>query len=320
MENVRADFPGHDFQLSRLISYSLLSSLTEKPSSSYRIFCILVVTKLERLSSLQKIAVSLYLLFPFLSASGGEPYHSPSGASEAGMGYVCVMRKIPWSFYQNQASLGFNKSLFAGISYADRFSLKELGTRTAFMVVPAGKASLGVVYSHFGYSDFKLETGGLACGIRLSDIMAAGVQVDIFSEKASVDYYKYRVITCETGLIINPGDNTSIGIHVINPVPNSLRKEAMPLTISAGVGTYLNSSLFAGLEAEMCTGSSLLLKTGFEYEVMKDLRLRGGYMTKNNAFTFGLGYGEKRILADLGFVLHDRLGVSTYITLIFKIK
>lgn len=279
-----------------------------------------MVTKLERLISLQKITVSLYLLFSSLSASGGEPFHSPSGAGEAGMGYVCIMRKAPWSFYQNQASLGFNKSFFAGISYSDRFSLKELGTRTAFIVVPAGKASLGAVYSYFGYSDFKLQTGGLACGIRLSDVLAAGVQVDIFSEKASVDYYKYRVITCETGLIITPGDKTSIGVHIINPVPNSLRKEAMPLTIRAGVGTYLNSSLFAGIEAEMCTGSSLLLKTGFEYEVMKDLRLRGGFITKNNAFTFGLGYGEKRILADLGFLLHDRLGVSTYFTLIIKIK
>jgi hypothetical protein len=283
-------------------------------------FSYLGVTKLKRLSSLRKIAVSYLFLLSSLIASGGDPYYSPYGAGEAGMGYVCIMRRVPWSWLQNQASLGFNTSFFSGVSYADRFSLKELGTRTAFVVVPSGKASLGAVYSQFGYTDFKRISGGLACGIRLSDKIAAGVQVDYFSENSSADYYNYRILTCETGVIITPDENTSIGFHISNPVPNSLRKESMPLRIRAGAGTYLNSSIFSGFEIEMSSGSSLVLKTGFEYEVLKDLRVRGGFVTKNNAFTFGMGYGVKMMMADIGFAIHDRLGISTTVSIIFKIK
>ncbi len=279
-----------------------------------------MLIKLERLSSLQKIAVSLFLLFSSFSASGGDPPYYQPGAAEAGMGEVCIMRKIPMSFLDNQASLAFNQSFFAGITYNDRFSIKELGTRTVFMAFPSGKASIGLIYRHSGYSDYKRDIGGLACGIRLSDIMAAGVQLDILSERAAADYYDHMTLSCETGIIISPDEKTSIGIHVINPVPNSLRKEAMPLTVRAGAGTYLDRSLFAGLEAEMTTGGSLVLKTGFEYEVIKDLRLRGGFITKNNAFTFGIGYGVKMVIADIGFIIHDRLGTSTTVSIIFKFK
>ncbi|HKK43276.1 MAG TPA: hypothetical protein VJ963_12755 [Bacteroidales bacterium] len=270
------------------------------------------------MSSLRKIAVSLFFLLSFYNASRGFPFCSPTGDGEAGMGGVCIMRKTPRSFFENQASLGSNHSLFAGIRYTDRFSVKELGTRSVFIAVPAGKTSLGLIYSHFGYSGFKRDIGGLACGIRLSDMITAGVQADILSERAAADYYEYMTISCETGIIISPDDKTSIGIHVINPVPNSLRKEAMPLTVRAGAGTYLDKSLFAGMEAEMSTGGSLVLKTGFEYEVIKNLRLRGGFITKNNAFTFGIGYGMKMVIADIGFMIHDRLGTSTTVSIIFK--
>jgi hypothetical protein len=272
------------------------------------------------LSSLQKIPLSLLFLLSSLIASGGDPYYSTHGAGEAGMGYVCIIREAPWSFFQNQASLGFNKSFYSGIAYESRFSMEELGTRAAFVVVPAGKASLGAIYSHFGYTDFKRDMGGLACGIRLSKILSAGIQIDLFSERASVDYCNYRTITCETGVIITPGDKTIIGIHIINPVPNSLRKEAMPIIIRAGAGTHLNDDLFAGFETDMSSGSNPVLKTGFEYKVMKDLRLRGGYITKNNSFTFGLGWNVKMVTADIGFVIHDRLGISTTTSLIIKIK
>ena len=80
-----------------------------------------------------------------------------AGAGEAGMGYVCVMKYGFWSSFHNQALLANNNSFSFGINYENRFSIKELGTRSAGLIIPAGKASLGAVYSHFGYSDFKSE-------------------------------------------------------------------------------------------------------------------------------------------------------------------
>ena len=274
---------------------------------------------LKQLSSLLKISVSVLLIFFSLTASGGDPYRPSAGAGEAGTGYVCIMKSGFWSSFHNQATLAYNNSFSLGFNYEDRFSISELGTRSAGIIVPAGKASLGAIYSHFGYADFKRDMTGLACGMKLSGKISAGLQVDYFSERTSGEYSNNQSVTCEVGLILTPSEFTRIGIHIFNPVPNSLRKSFLPTSIRVGAGTYLNKSLFAGVESEMSTDSKLIIRTGFEYEAAKKLWLRGGFSTDNNSFSFGLGWLVKIAQMDIGFVTHDKLGVTSSVSLIFKI-
>ena len=225
-----------------------------------------------------------------------------------------------WSSFHNQASLAFNKSFSLGINYESRFNIRELGTRSAGLTIPAGKASLGVVYSHFGYSDFRRAMAGLACGLVISEKISAGVQVDYFSEKTTGEYSNNQLITFETGLLISASENVSIGIHVFNPIPNSIRKTNLPNTVRVGAGMNLSKTLFTGLEAEMSSGEKLILKTGFEYETAKRVWLRGGFSTENTSFSFGLGYLAKFAQLDIGFVTHEKLGVTSSASLVFKIR
>lgn len=274
---------------------------------------------MKQLSSLHKISVSLFYIFLSLTASGGGPYRPSAGAGEAGMGYVCIMKNGFWSSFHNQASLAYNKSFSFGLNYENRFSIKELGTRSVGMTIPAGKASLGVVYSHFGYTDFKRDMTGLACGIKLSEKISAGIQVDYFSERASGEYGNNQSVTCEAGLLVTPSENIRIGIHLFNPVPNSIRKTYLPTTLRVGAGTDLNKLLFAGVEVEMSSGSKLIIRTGFEYEAAKKLWIRSGFSTNNNSFSFGLGYLAKIAQINLGFTTHEKLGVTSSVSLVFKI-
>ena len=274
---------------------------------------------MKQLSSLLKISVSLFLLFLHTAASGVNRYGIVAGAGEAGMGYACVMKEGFWSSFNNQALLAFNNQLQFGVNYENRFGIVELGTRTAGLLIPAGKASVGAAYSHFGYSDFKRDVAGLSCGLKLSEIIAAGVQIDYFSERTSGEYNNYQSITFETGFIVSPSDNIMIGVHLLNPVPNSLRKDSQPLSIRIGAGINLSKILFAGAEAEMSTGSYLILRTGFEYGIVKNLMLRAGFSTQNNSFCFGTGYQIGIVKIDLGFATHEMLGVTSSISLIFKI-
>jgi hypothetical protein len=274
---------------------------------------------LKQLSSLLKIPVSFLLLFSSLTASAGDPYRLTAGAAETGTGYVCVMKNGFWSSFHNQATLASNSSLSCGFNYENRFSISELGTRSAGLIIPAGKASLAAVYSHFGYTDFKRDLAGLACGIKLSGKISAGVQIDYFSERTTGEYNNNQSVTCEAGVLITPSGSTRIGIHIFNPVPNSLRKTILPSSLRIGVGTYLNNSLFTGVELEMSTLSKLIVRTGFEYEAAKKLWLRGGYSSDNNSFSFGLGYLIKLVQMDVGFVTHETLGITSSVSLIFKI-
>lgn len=274
---------------------------------------------MKHLSSLHKIHVSVFFIFLSFTASGSNLYSPSAGAGEAGMGYVCIMKNGFWTSFHNQALLADNNSFSFGFNYENRFSIKELGTRSVGMTIPAGKASLGFIYSYFGYTDFKREMTGLACGMKLSDKISAGVQVDYFSARTSEMYTNNQFVTCDAGLLVTPTEDIRIGIHLFNPVPNSLRKICLPTTLRVGAGTGLSKTLFAGVEAEMSSGSKLIIRTGFEYEAVKKLRLRGGFSSNNNSFCFGLGYFEKIAQIDIGFAIHEKLGITSSVSFVFKI-
>jgi hypothetical protein len=272
------------------------------------------------LSSLHRISVHIFFLFLPLAASAGNPYNISCGATEAGMGSVSVVKPGFWSSFANQALLAENRSLLAGINYENRFFINELGTRTAAAVIPAGTTSLGIIWSHFGYTHFRRERAGIACGLPLSENINAGVQIDYYSEKTSGEYDNNQFVTFETGLTYRVTPNIIAGVHLFNPIPRLRRKSFLPSSIQAGAGIELSNVLFAGIEAEMSSGRSLVFRSGFEYKAGESFWLRGGFSTENTSFTFGLGYQVKSVRIDLSFATHERLGVTSGASLIFKIK
>jgi hypothetical protein len=275
---------------------------------------------LKHLGSLHKISVSFLFIFISLTSRGGDPYRPSAGATEAGMGYVCVARNSFWASFHNQALLADYNSFSFGINYENRFNLKELGTRTAGIILNSGKTSLGAVYSNFGNTDFKRDLAGLAAALKLSDKISAGVQVDYFSERTSGEYYNNQSVTFEAGLLIKPNESIRLGVHLFNPLPGTIKKSFMPARLNIGAGGVLSSSLFAGAEAEMSAGLEPIFRTGFEYEAGKKIWLRGGFSTEHNSFSFGLGYLAKFVLIDLSFSTHDLLGLTSSASLIYKFR
>jgi hypothetical protein len=236
------------------------------------------------------------------------------------MGYSCVMKPGFWSSFYNQASLPFNSSPGVGFNYENRFGMKELGTTTAGAIIPSGGASIGAFYSHSGCRDFVRQTAALASGLKLSDKLSAGIQIDYFSEKYPGTDNHTRAVTVEGGVLISASENIRVGIHVFNPVPNSIRKCVIPSTISAGAGINLNSLLFASAGIRMTLGKRPVLVLGSEYVAVKNFWLRGGFCSENTSFSFGFGYKYRKLKFDLGFATHEILGITSSVSIIVLIR
>lgn len=270
--------------------------------------------------SLHKISVSVLSFAFFLNASGTGSYSYPAGASENGMGYSCVMKPDFWSSFYNQALLPYQKSLRTGVNFENRFGIRELGTATAAVIIPSGKASIGAVFSHSGYSDFRRKTGALACGLKLSEKISAGAQIDYFSENYPGTECHSRIVTAEFGLHLSPSENVMIGLHIFNPVPNSIRREKLPSAVSAGAGVILNRLFFASAEIRLISDHKPELAVGAEYEAAKKFRIRGGFRTENTSFSFGFGYDFGFFRLDMGFSTHEALGITSSASIIFKFR
>jgi len=272
------------------------------------------------LFSLHKTSVAFFIIFLSSSAIRGNPFTIRAGAGERGTGLFCTIKSGFWSSFSSQSLLAYNSSFSAGVNYENRFGIPELGTCMAGVIFPAGKSSVGVIYSYFGYPEFRRNMGGISCGMPLSRNVSAGVQVDYFSEIVPGEYDKIRILTFEAGAAFNLSEKVTAVIHLFNPVPNSIRKSLLPSTITAGAGIDLSKTLFAGVEAEMSTDENIIIRSGFEYEAVKKFWIRGGFSTENSSFSFGLGYLLKSMKIDLSFSTHDRLGVTSSVSLIYKIR
>lgn len=270
--------------------------------------------------SLHKISVSVLLFLLSHASLGIDRFSFTAGAAEAGAGYACISKTGFWSSFHNQAVLAYHKSIKAGVNYENRFGLKETGVRTAGVAVAVNNASVAGVFSHFGYSDFSRSFAGIACGLALSGKVAAGVQIDYFLERMAGEYRNNHYVSFETGVLIAVTDDISAGIHLFNPVPNSLRKTGMPSRLRACANIKMNSSLVTGIAAEISTGEKISIKTGFEYEFAGNLFLRGGFCTEPASFSMGLGYIMKSLTTDISFASNERLGVTSSVSLIFIIR
>ena len=270
--------------------------------------------------SLQKISVSVCFVILSVNVFAGDLYRPAAGARQAGIAYTCVMRSDQWSSFHNQAGLALNKSISFGFNYENRFDIKELGTKSICVIIPAGKSSIGTVYSHFGYTDFTRQILGIACGLSVSEKIAVGVQLDYFSENIAEKYGNNQALTFELGALLSASENVKVGVHLFNPLPASIQSANMPSGLRVGAGVNLAKDLFAGIETEMVTGQKPDIRAGFEYEAAKKFWLRGGFSTANSSFSFGFGYSAKPALIDIGFSTHEKLGITSSISIIFIIK
>ncbi len=269
---------------------------------------------------LHKISVLSLFLFLSLPATAGNPYRFTGGAAEAGAGYACAGKQDFWSSFHNEAILGITHSFSAGVCYENRFSLAELSARSAAVIIPAGRASLGGLFSDFGFEGLRRHTISVACGMPLSEKISSGVGLDYFIENCPSGYNDRMFITFGAGILISASDNIRIGIHIFNPLPGNIRKKNLPMTLKAGVAFIPDPALYAGLEAEMSTGNNLVIKTGFEYAASKRIWIRGGFRTENSSFSFGMGYRLKAVRLDVGFLTHERLGITSSVSMIFALK
>ncbi len=225
---------------------------------------------------LQKISVPVCFAILSATAFAGDPHFMPAGAGQAGMAYVCVMKADFWSAFHNQALLAHRRGVVFGANYENRFGIPELGTCTSAISLPAGRTSIGVIYSHFGYRDYNRQMAGLGCGLPVSENLSAGIQLDYFTERTYGEYAGHQAVTFEAGLILSVNKNLKIGVHLFNPVPGSIRKRDMVSSLRTGAGAVLGKGLFAGTELEITSGGSVDLRSGFEYELSKSFWLRGG--------------------------------------------
>lgn len=267
-----------------------------------------------------QLIVPFLLLGHFTVKAGG--LLIPTGAREAGMGRCSVALTGFWGIRNNQAGMALIKDFSVGINYESRFGMDQLSTKSLAALYPSRWGVVGMSMDYFGYSLYHEIRLGLAYARIFGSYLRVGVQLDYFHTAFGNNYGRSNNLTFELGLQSDLTDALTLGAYVFNPVPKKESAYApivFPMVFRLGIAYHFSKNLLITFETEKNSNFHYwLFRGGMEYVFREQFFFRAGLGTQQEIFSIGFGYKLKGLSFDLAATLHEALGVSPQVSLIYS--
>ncbi len=247
----------------------------------------------------------------------------PAGARSMSMGNASATFEEVWAFQNNPGALAAISTFSAGLSYENRFLLKEFQTQGFAVAIPLKVGVISIGGDMFGYRNFRSYQAGVGYSMKLSEKFFAGVQLNYKGLSLSSNYGAKHSISAAAGIYAKVTENWKIGVSAYNVGRAKLSDfEDDRFTTVFRLGTsYLFSKKFLiAVEGEKDIDNPFRFKTGLEYEPLKNFFIRGGVQTAPIEFSFGFGYHFNQIHLGVGSSYHQILGWSPNFSIVFQAK
>lgn len=246
----------------------------------------------------------------------------PTSARSMALSNASVSLADLWSIQNNQAGLAWIKTPLTGISYENKFMMKELSTKTGSFIYPLKRNTIGASLSSFGYNVYNENNIKLAAAKAFGNNLSFGVGLNYF-QTTIFEYGIKKLFIAEAGLQAKPFQHLTIGAHLFNLTRTKLadyNNERVPTTMRLGASYLFSEKAMLVIETEKSTEKKPLLKTGIEYRPIPTLYIRCGISTNPSLNSFGIGLNIKQIKIDIATNYHHLLGLSTQVGMIYEFK
>lgn len=250
-------------------------------------------------------------------------HNSPEGGRSAAMAGSSVAIPDFWSLQNNQAGLAFYNHLAAGAYFENRYLVKELSLKAAGAVLPTKSGVFGFNFTYFGYPKYNESKVGLAFARSFGNVFSAGIQMDYLITSIDNDYGTKGVATFEVGLMSKVNENLTLAAHVFNPLMVKITKdnsERIPAIIRLGAAYTFDKNILVTAEVEKDTEFDPVFKAGIEYHIIDKIFVRGGISTNPGLYSFGFGLNLKKLTIDFSSSIHQTLGYSPQISMIYQFR
>jgi hypothetical protein len=223
----------------------------------------------------------------------------------------------------NPAGIARFPSLSFELNCWNLFQIKELNSVSAGTVLPVSFGNFGTSVSYFGTTRYNNQKYAFGYGRFLGDKITAGVSCDYFVSKLPSKYESARVLTGEIGLLAQPFDKLSLGIHIFNisnsPYKNYLQED-LPVLYRIGA-SWKDTNFLICSQLQMEKSGNSQVSIGFEVKLIETLFVRAGISNNQQTnYSFGLGYIHNSLSCDVAFSHHPILGLSSFITVRYSFK
>lgn len=259
----------------------------------------------------KRFFIFVYTFISTISFAGNEDY--PIGARSAAMGNASVSLSDVWSAHHNQAGLGFVRNVSAGVSYENRFLIKEISVRGGVVAVPVKGGTFGLCITNFGFNLYSENKYSLSFAKAFGEKFSIGIAMDYLTTRIAEGYGTRGVLAAEIGMQAKPIKGLTIGVHAFNPTRAKLadyNNERLPTIIRLGADYEFSEKVILAIETQKDIQYKAEFKAGIEYKAVKEFYLRMGISTNPLLSTFGFGLNLKNLKVDFAGSYHQTLGFS----------
>lgn len=248
----------------------------------------------------------------------------PIGGRATAMGGSSVASQGLWAMQNNPAGMANLEKISLGLYYENRWLLPETAYKCGAFALPTKFGTLGLSFNQFGSSKYNENKLGLAYAKDFGRYLQIGLQLDYLMLKIGNDYGKFSALTFELGIQSHVTDKLTLGTYVFNPVSFSfeqtLNHEKLPIVMRFGLAYQFTKDFVGQCEIEKDTErDGVSLRGGLEYEAIRNFYIRAGVQTNPGILSFGLGYAISFAQINVAAQLHNELGASVQIGMIFSI-
>jgi opacity protein-like surface antigen len=258
-------------------------------------------------------AILFSFLIALLTSSVKAQGWLPQGARSAGIGESSVTFIDAFSFHHNPGALGFLEKGTVGFSYQSRYLLKELQSQGFAVAQPLKRGVVSVGGQFYGYEQFRTNRLGAGYSMKLSDNIAAGVQLNYLSARLDPAYGVRHTLSGEFGLLGKISDDLSIGFSVMNigrAKLSDFQDDRFSTLIRLGASYQIVDDLLITAEITQEVAFQARLRAGFEYnpEAVSMLFIRCGVQSNPMELAFGFGVDFESVKLDLATQYNQLLG------------
>jgi hypothetical protein len=227
-----------------------------------------------------------------------------------------------FSINNNIAALSSIKNFSAAVYGEKRFMLANLGLYSAVLATPTASGNFSLSANYYGYKDYNESEISIGYGRKLNNKIDIGAKLNYFSIYI-LSYGKASALNFDLGAIFHITEALHSGINIYNPLGSYLGKntdEKLMPVYKAGLGYDFSSSFFTAFEVIKEQGKSTGIHASFQYKPITQFFARAGIVTSNNLWYAGIGYLYKALRTDFTVSMHQQLGMSPGILLMYAIK
>jgi len=211
----------------------------------------------------------------------------------------------------NPAYLPFLESKQIGVSVFDRFEMKELSTQSIFGLIPNRLLDMSFHLSMFGYSDYQLIEGQAGFAEKLSQRFSIGTSISYLIENSILEDSPQTYLQADVSFFWRISDAFDWALTTENLLHT---RNSQPIACFSGVNYHLAPATCVIVESGYDSQNRFNLSAGLEYEIIKQLTVRGGFRNNLQTPSLGFAYKMEHWNIETVFLFHQALGLSSGIS------